>query len=226
MPSLFLLEFETRKFISFCTIFLFFLVDENSVIKIADVGLARLTTFENKESLQNFHGHASLAYLAPELWSATGVGFTTKSDIYSMGIVFCKKYCGSTRLFDHRCLNQSFRSHTSCCCCCCCCCCFHLLLPTKGEMINRCQQEKYSVPFPGTMAVAIMPQVKAGRRPVVDPEMPTSLVEIIKEMWDNDPSKRPNCQEIKLKLEELERSWLPTINPLMNSTQLRQSTQL
>jgi len=136
-------------------------VDENNVIKIADVGLARLTTFDNQESLQSFRGQASLAYLAPELWAESGGGFTVKSDIYSLSIVF-------------------------------------------WEMVNRCCCDKYSIPYPGVMTVAIMPLVKNGRRPTIKPEMPQHWVSLIVKLWDAEPSNRPFCHEIKELLKEIE----------------------
>eukprot|EP01117_Protostelium_nocturnum_P007334 TRINITY_DN2624_c0_g1_i1.p1 TRINITY_DN2624_c0_g1~~TRINITY_DN2624_c0_g1_i1.p1 ORF type:complete len:1555 (-),score=571.21 TRINITY_DN2624_c0_g1_i1:63-4487(-) len=65
------------------------LVDANSILKIADLGLSRFTTFDNQDTL--FRARGSLAYMAPEVWTSSsskvGLGFTTKSDVYSYAIV-------------------------------------------------------------------------------------------------------------------------------------------
>ena len=67
-------------------------MDDRNTIKLSDLGLARFTTFDNQDTL--FRAKGSLAYMAPEVWSSNadsptdkGVGFTTKSDVYSFAIV-------------------------------------------------------------------------------------------------------------------------------------------
>ncbi|PRP74807.1 hypothetical protein PROFUN_06668 [Planoprotostelium fungivorum] len=80
------------------------LVDANSVLKIADLGLSRFTTFDNQDTL--FRARGSLAYMAPEVWtsstSRSGLGFTPKSDVYSYSIVLWEMmwrcYYGKWRL--------------------------------------------------------------------------------------------------------------------------------
>eukprot|EP01119_Soliformovum_irregulare_P020351 TRINITY_DN6570_c0_g1_i2.p1 TRINITY_DN6570_c0_g1~~TRINITY_DN6570_c0_g1_i2.p1 ORF type:complete len:1355 (+),score=350.46 TRINITY_DN6570_c0_g1_i2:292-4065(+) len=69
------------------------LVDQKCNVKIADLGLARFTTFDNQDTL--FKAKGSFAYMAPEVWndsktssgSRAKLGFTPKSDVYSFSVV-------------------------------------------------------------------------------------------------------------------------------------------
>jgi len=78
-------------------------VDDRNIVKICDLGLARFTTYENQDTL--FKARGSLAYMAPEVWSATtdgkSLGFTTKSDVYSFSIVLYEMV--------HRCYLQKWQ---------------------------------------------------------------------------------------------------------------------
>jgi len=60
------------------------LVNENWEVKLTDFGLARFTTAENLNTLQNMVG--TVGWTAPELM--TGGDFTEKGDIFSLGIIF------------------------------------------------------------------------------------------------------------------------------------------
>jgi len=79
------------------------LVDHRNNVKIADLGLARFTTFDNRDTL--FKARGSLAYMAPEVWhsssSGQGLGFTPASDVYSFSIVLWEMV--------YRCVNGKWR---------------------------------------------------------------------------------------------------------------------
>jgi serine/threonine protein kinase len=59
------------------------LVNSEWRVKVADFGLSRFTTGTNLETFKKLCG--TFAYCAPEIFG--GFSFTTKSDVYSMGIV-------------------------------------------------------------------------------------------------------------------------------------------
>ena len=61
-----------------------FLVTQDMKIKVADFGLSRMVNSMNMKTLYNLRG--TLNYCAPEIFD--GQKFTTKSDIYSLGIIF------------------------------------------------------------------------------------------------------------------------------------------
>lgn len=61
------------------------LVNEAWDCKVADFGLSRFNTAENLETLSRIRG--TFAYCAPEVATGTGVPYTVKSDVYSIGIV-------------------------------------------------------------------------------------------------------------------------------------------
>jgi hypothetical protein len=61
------------------------LVNEAWDCKVADFGLSRFNTAENLETLSRIRG--TFAYCAPEVATGTGVPYTAKSDVYSIGIV-------------------------------------------------------------------------------------------------------------------------------------------
>lgn len=60
------------------------LVNEKWDVKVCDFGLSRFTTGTNLETLMKMRG--TFAYCAPEVYF--GEQFSTKSDVYSLGIVF------------------------------------------------------------------------------------------------------------------------------------------
>eukprot|EP01119_Soliformovum_irregulare_P023991 TRINITY_DN8503_c0_g1_i2.p1 TRINITY_DN8503_c0_g1~~TRINITY_DN8503_c0_g1_i2.p1 ORF type:complete len:696 (-),score=115.98 TRINITY_DN8503_c0_g1_i2:42-2129(-) len=60
------------------------LVTEDWDLKVCDFGLSRFTTAENQDTLTKLRG--TPAYCAPEI--IFGSRFTTKSDVYGMGIVY------------------------------------------------------------------------------------------------------------------------------------------
>eukprot|EP01111_Echinosteliopsis_oligospora_P019348 TRINITY_DN933_c0_g1_i1.p1 TRINITY_DN933_c0_g1~~TRINITY_DN933_c0_g1_i1.p1 ORF type:complete len:381 (-),score=91.57 TRINITY_DN933_c0_g1_i1:479-1621(-) len=62
------------------------LVNENWDCKVADFGLSRFNTPDNLQTLSQLRG--TFAYCAPEVATGSGVPYTTKSDVYSIGIVF------------------------------------------------------------------------------------------------------------------------------------------
>eukprot|EP01090_Pellita_catalonica_P007999 TRINITY_DN18635_c0_g1_i1.p1 TRINITY_DN18635_c0_g1~~TRINITY_DN18635_c0_g1_i1.p1 ORF type:complete len:328 (+),score=63.93 TRINITY_DN18635_c0_g1_i1:53-985(+) len=59
------------------------LVDKNFAVKVADFGLARFKTENNKSSLAKLRG--TYAYAAPETYK--GETYTNKSDVYSFAII-------------------------------------------------------------------------------------------------------------------------------------------
>lgn len=61
-----------------------FMVNKNWMLKIGDFGLSRQVIPKNEEQLKKKEG--SPHYMAPEVYE--GKGATTKSDVYSLGIVF------------------------------------------------------------------------------------------------------------------------------------------
>eukprot|EP01130_Rhizamoeba_saxonica_P000239 TRINITY_DN10220_c0_g1_i1.p1 TRINITY_DN10220_c0_g1~~TRINITY_DN10220_c0_g1_i1.p1 ORF type:complete len:610 (+),score=122.23 TRINITY_DN10220_c0_g1_i1:30-1859(+) len=61
------------------------LLDESLRIKVCDFGLSRFTTGDNKNLATLGKLRGTYAYTAPELYF--GNNFTTKSDVYSMGII-------------------------------------------------------------------------------------------------------------------------------------------
>jgi len=62
------------------------LVNEGWDCKVSDFGLSRFNTADNLETLSKIRG--TFAYCAPEVASGSGVPYSTKSDVYSIGIVF------------------------------------------------------------------------------------------------------------------------------------------
>lgn len=62
------------------------LVNEAWDCKVADFGLSRFNTADNLETLSKIRG--TFAYCAPEVATGSGVPYSTKSDVYSIGIVF------------------------------------------------------------------------------------------------------------------------------------------
>jgi len=61
------------------------LVNEAWDCKVADFGLSRFDTAENLKTLVELRG--TFAYCAPEVATGSGVPYTVKSDVYSIGIV-------------------------------------------------------------------------------------------------------------------------------------------
>ncbi|KAF2070487.1 hypothetical protein CYY_008198 [Polysphondylium violaceum] len=62
------------------------LVNEDWECKVSDFGLSRFNTADNLETLSKIRG--TFAYCSPEIANGTGCPYTTKSDVYSIGIVF------------------------------------------------------------------------------------------------------------------------------------------
>lgn len=62
------------------------LVNEAWDCKVCDFGLSRFNTADNLETLSKIRG--TFAYCAPEVATGSGVPYSTKSDVYSIGIVF------------------------------------------------------------------------------------------------------------------------------------------
>eukprot|EP01133_Synstelium_polycarpum_P012204 gene12204-14286_t len=62
------------------------LVNEDWECKVCDFGLSRFNTADNLETLGKIRG--TFAYCSPEVANGSGSPYTTKSDIYSIGIVF------------------------------------------------------------------------------------------------------------------------------------------
>lgn len=61
------------------------LINEAWECKVADFGLSRFDTAENLNTLSQIRG--TFAYCAPEVATGSGVPYTVKSDVYSIGIV-------------------------------------------------------------------------------------------------------------------------------------------
>eukprot|EP01112_Ceratiomyxa_fruticulosa_P004101 TRINITY_DN1445_c0_g1_i1.p1 TRINITY_DN1445_c0_g1~~TRINITY_DN1445_c0_g1_i1.p1 ORF type:complete len:727 (+),score=136.48 TRINITY_DN1445_c0_g1_i1:310-2490(+) len=61
------------------------LVNEQWDCKLADFGLSRFNTADNLETLSKIRG--TFAYCAPEVATGVGTPYSTKSDVYSIGIV-------------------------------------------------------------------------------------------------------------------------------------------
>ena len=95
-------------------------MDGNWNVKIADFGLARLTTedLKNGGTLQKLRG--TYSYCAPEIFN--GQTFTTKSDIFSVGVIiweiitrivtgkYCRPYSEYPELqFDFQVIVQTSR---------------------------------------------------------------------------------------------------------------------
>ncbi len=81
------------------------------------------------------------------------------------------------------------------------------------EMLYRVFFGEYRTPFPGLFPMAIPTQVKAGKRPDLDPRMPQSFVEIVVSCWDVNPENRPDCEHLIAKLQALEQGIYPLIPP-------------
>jgi len=66
------------------------LISENWEVRLIDFGLARFSTADNAETMKNVVG--TISWTAPELLRnslyGTGELFTTKSDVYSLGVIF------------------------------------------------------------------------------------------------------------------------------------------
>ncbi|KYQ90942.1 ankyrin repeat-containing protein [Tieghemostelium lacteum] len=62
------------------------LVNEDWECKVSDFGLSRFNTADNLETLGKIRG--TFAYCSPEVANGSGSLYTTKSDVYSIGIVF------------------------------------------------------------------------------------------------------------------------------------------
>jgi len=62
------------------------LVNDDWECKVSDFGLSRFNTADNLETLSKIRG--TFAYCSPEIANGTGCPYTTKSDVYSIGIVF------------------------------------------------------------------------------------------------------------------------------------------
>lgn len=61
------------------------LINEAWDCKVCDFGLSRFNTAENLNTLSQIRG--TFAYCAPEVATGSGVPYTVKSDVYSIGIV-------------------------------------------------------------------------------------------------------------------------------------------
>eukprot|EP00026_Physarum_polycephalum_P002606 Phypoly_transcript_02613.p1 GENE.Phypoly_transcript_02613~~Phypoly_transcript_02613.p1 ORF type:complete len:724 (+),score=92.05 Phypoly_transcript_02613:248-2419(+) len=61
------------------------LINEAWDCKVSDFGLSRFNTAENLDTLSQIRG--TFAYCAPEVATGSGVPYTVKSDVYSIGIV-------------------------------------------------------------------------------------------------------------------------------------------
>ncbi|EGG19512.1 ankyrin repeat-containing protein [Cavenderia fasciculata] len=62
------------------------LVNEDWECKVCDFGLSRFNTADNLDTLSKIRG--TFAYCSPEVANGSGSPYTTKSDIFSIGIVF------------------------------------------------------------------------------------------------------------------------------------------
>eukprot|EP01117_Protostelium_nocturnum_P011928 TRINITY_DN4362_c0_g1_i1.p1 TRINITY_DN4362_c0_g1~~TRINITY_DN4362_c0_g1_i1.p1 ORF type:complete len:855 (+),score=237.93 TRINITY_DN4362_c0_g1_i1:325-2889(+) len=152
------------------------LVTDNWDIKICDFGLARLKNGVNQETLRKLR--STPAWSPPELLDE--VEYTTKSDVYSIGIIM-------------------------------------------WEVIYRCIKGKYERPFFEFKEITqdyqlLMQTHNNSKRPTIPPSCPETMASLCNQCWDNDPSKRPNCEEllesllqIQLVYEENKNEWDRTI---------------
>lgn len=78
------------------------------------------------------------------------------------------------------------------------------------ELVMRCLSGKYQRPFGEFKDITIDFQViiqvsKNGLRPSIPSLCPKPMEELIRKMWDQDPTKRPTCSQLLQELDDLEK---------------------
>jgi ankyrin repeat protein len=141
------------------------LVNEKWEIKVCDFGLSRFNTDSNLKTLVQMRG--TFAYCAPEVYF--GEQFSTKSDVYSIGMVF-------------------------------------------WELVTRCILGHYERPFGEFKNLQfdfqiIIQTAKKGLRPTIPATCPEGWKNLITDCFDHSTEKRPSCNEIITRIEELYNDW-------------------
>jgi serine/threonine protein kinase len=79
------------------------------------------------------------------------------------------------------------------------------------EMINRCCKGKYEKPYAENNfenSIQIVMQTPKGLRPTLPTQAPRMILELVKDCWDNDQQKRPNTDQLLVRLEECQKDLL------------------
>jgi len=82
------------------------------------------------------------------------------------------------------------------------------------EMLNRCVKGKYDKPYYDNNfenSIQIVMQTPKGLRPTIPTPAPQMLVNLIQDCWDNETSKRPDAEQLLLKLEECQKDLLENV---------------
>ena len=75
-------------------------------------------------------------------------------------------------------------------------------------MINRCIKGIYEKPYSDLhleSSIQIVVMTPKGQRPNVPERCPPLVLKLLHDMWDLDSTKRPNCEELITRLEQLQK---------------------
>lgn len=81
------------------------------------------------------------------------------------------------------------------------------------ELVTRCIKREYFRPYQEYPNLhfdfqIIIQTAKKGLRPTIPPTTPAGFVDLIKQAWDHDANKRPDCKQMLVALDALEQDYL------------------
>jgi serine/threonine protein kinase len=166
------------------------LLDADMAIKVCDFGLSRLIE-DNKPQQTLFKLRGTYAYIGPEVYH--GNSFTTKSDVYSLGIIMCVHHACLVRPATRMWLGFSPLE---------CCACF------RWELLQRLLLGRHTRPYSEYPDMKhdfqiIIQAATRDIRPTLPPSCPASVAALVTQCWAADPAQRPSCAELLVKIETL-----------------------
>lgn len=160
------------------------LVDKNMTLKVCDFGLSRFIQAEQAPATL-FKLRGTYAYIGPEVYH--GSAFTTKTDVYSLGVVLWEMV---QRLIVGRHNRPYFEypnlQHDLCVFC-----------PPIILSLARSLTLFYSC------SQIIIQAATKGIRPTIPAQCPAPVADLIRLCWNADPQLRPSCEDLIKHLDRL-----------------------